>query len=296
MVPPQLVLGVEDLEEDFVSRILVRAQDWRFREAVPTPPPRVLGLLFLEPSLRTRAGFAAAAARLGWSSIEVSETRSGPASMPESWDDTLRTFAGFVDVVIMRDGRPVDRATLSKLVQVPLVNGGDAGPDAQHPSQAIIDLFAIRRQGAIDRLAIAVCGDLRMRAVRSLLRLLARTPPRRLIIATDPGLEDSGPLPESLAAVVERRRLSELDDVDVLYIAGMPHACLPEERRRELRVTARILDRLPPSAVVLSPLPLLDEIDPEARRDPRVQMFEQSANGVAVRMALLEALVSGTGT
>jgi len=284
------LLSVEDIDQATVERVLARAECWQSDSAKGANTKRIVGLLFLESSLRTRAGFAAAAARLGWQSIEVGAPRWGSTAMPESWEDTLRTFAGFVDMVVTRPGRPLERETVSRLVTKPLVNGGDTGQSAEHPSQALIDLFALRAIGPVHDLAIGICGDLRMRTVRSLLRLLARTPPHRLALISNPALVDDTPLPAALAEVVQHRSLAELDDLDALYVAGMPHECLPEAERAQLRITPAALAALPSDAVVLSPLPVLDEIDADARLDPRVRMFEQSDAGIAVRMALLEEL------
>jgi aspartate carbamoyltransferase catalytic subunit len=291
MPTPRLLLSVDDLDNDAVERVLRRANDWRTGDARPTDAPHIVGLLFLEPSLRTRAGFAAATARLGWQSIEVGAPRVSPDLTSESWEDTLRTFSGFVDVVVTRPGRVLERDAICGLVAKPLVNGGDAGNAAEHPTQALIDLFAFRSIAPVDELSIAICGDLRMRSVRSLVRLLARIPPRELVFISAPPLLDPTPLPKTLANIVRYRTLSDLGGVDVLYVAGMPHRCLPEDERATLRVTTECLARLPDHGVVLSPLPLLDEIEAEARSDQRIRMFDQSDAGVAVRMAILEEVL-----
>lgn len=289
----RLLLSIDDLDDGAVRSVLDRAASFAGDRPVPmTTGPRVVGLVFLESSLRTRVGFAAAALRLGWHAIDVMDQRSSPTSMPESWEDTVRTVSGYVDAVVARPGRPLVRAELIGHVAAPLINGGDTGQAAEHPSQALIDLFAIERLGPVGERNIAICGDLRMRAVRSLLRLLSRTPPRMLVLISDPGLQPDTAVPPELAAVAQWRRPWEIDDIDVLYVAGIPHGALPESGRTRLRVDDKALARLHHDAVVLSPLPVIDEIAREVRNDPRMRLFEQSDGGLLVRMALLEAIVT----
>ena len=212
------------------------------------------------------------------------ERAAGP---PEGWADTLRVVSGNVDLIVARPGRPLDDAAqLWPLLVSSFLNGGDTGRRGEHPSQALIDLYAIEQaRGPVSELTVAICGDLRMRAVRSLLRLFARFPPRHLVAITDPHLVDDGGLPG------EQRKPWDVDDVDVLYVAGLPHGALDEPGRARLRVDRKALAALRPDAVVLSPMPVIDEIATTARSDPRVRMFQQSDDALYVRMSLIEALL-----
>ena len=255
-----------------------------------------MGLLFLETSLRTRVGFAAAAARLGGQSIDIAERRGNAVAMPEGWADTLRVVSGNVDLVVARPGRPLDASQLCPLLVSSFLNGGDAGRSGEHPSQALIDLYAIEQaRGPVSDLTVAICGDLRMRAVRSLVRLFARFPPRRLVAISDPRLADADGDGDRDSdngdGTAEHRAPWDVDDVDVLYVAGIPHGALDEPGRARLRVDRQALAALPPDAVVLSPMPVIDEIATTARSDPRIRMFQQSDDALFVRMALIEALL-----
>jgi aspartate carbamoyltransferase catalytic subunit len=280
-----VIVGVHDLGTEEIRLILDRATSLRAGAAARLARPPLVGLLFLETSLRTRVGFAAAAARLGGQSIDIAERRGSAIAMPEGWADTLRVVSGNVDLVVARPGRPLDAAQLRPLLVGGFLNGGDAGPCAEHPSQALIDLYAIEQaRGPVAQLTVAICGDLRMRAVRSLVRLLGRFPPRRLVAISDPRLDDG--------SIAEHRTPWEVDDVDVLYVAGLPHGALDEPGRARLRVDRKVLAALPPDAVVLSPMPVIDEISTTARSDPRIRMFQQSDDAQFVRMALIEALLS----
>jgi aspartate carbamoyltransferase catalytic subunit len=284
-----LLRSFDDFDDATVAWVLNRADEHRVGAPATLPPRTLIGLAFLEPSLRTRVGFAAAAARLGTVVVEVNEVRASAISMPESVEDTLRTLGGYADLVVARVPSPmVAPRGFSRI----LLNGGDRGPSAEHPSQALVDLYALRQMDRpLSELTIAICGDLRMRAVSSLLRALSRSRPSRIVLATEIPLLDGFVLPVGLADLVQWRSLNECSDVDALYVAGIPHGALDEEGRTRLRVTSALLDRTPPGTVVLSPLPVIDEMEPDAVYHPRVRMFEQSDDGLFVRMALLEALL-----
>jgi aspartate carbamoyltransferase catalytic subunit len=291
-----VIVGVDDLGTEEIRHILSRATALRAGAASQLTRPPLVGLLFLETSLRTRVGFAAAAARLGGQSIDIAERRGNAVAVPEGWADTLRVVSGNVDLVVARPGRPLDPEQLYPLLVSSFLNGGDAGGQGEHPSQALIDLYAIEQaRGPVSELTVAICGDLRMRAVRSLVRLLARFPPRHLVTISDPHLAGSAGSAGSAGGpegIAEHRAPWDVGDVDVLYVAGIPHGALDEPGRARLRVDRKALAALPPDAVVLSPMPVIDEIATTARSDPRIGMFQQSDDALFVRMALIEALLA----
>jgi aspartate carbamoyltransferase catalytic subunit len=288
VVSHRLVRGIGDLTVSEIKSILARADSLRSGAPTSLSRPPLVGLLFLEASLRTRTGFAAAAARLGGQSIDVLHRRASSVAMPESWQDTLRVVSGMVDLVVGRLGRPVTTNQLRPFLVGDFLNGGDTGPTGEHPSQALIDLYAIQRQrGPIGELTVAMCGDLRMRAARSLLELFKRIPPKRVVGISDPLLCN-----DQDQHWVQQREPWELADVDVLYVVGIPHGALAECARARLRVDRRAMANLPEDAVVLSPMPVIDELASTVRNDRRLRLFEQSDDAIYVRMALIEVLVS----
>jgi aspartate carbamoyltransferase catalytic subunit len=287
------VLSVTDLSSGEVDEVLARARQLGAGAAPGVGAGAVVGLVFLDASLRTRSGFAAAAARAGVGCVDVIERRSSPTSMVESLADTLQTVAGYVDAIVVRPGEALDRSLVERLDCGAVLNGGDVGPRAEHPSQALIDLHAMQSMaGDIGGLRVAIWGDLRMRSVRSLLGLLSDRPPASLTLVSHRALADPAGLPRGLGALAAPCEPEALRDVDVLYVAGMPHECLPLNDRERLIVTQRVLDRLPNDAVVLSPMPVIDEIDPAVRADGRIRLFEQNRLAQWVRIALLERLLS----
>jgi aspartate carbamoyltransferase catalytic subunit len=259
--------------------------------------PLSVALLFLAPSLRTRLGFAVAAVRLGGTPIEVPALRStAEMSAAESFADTLRVASGMADIVIARTPFSLDRESAAAALASPCVNAGDG---AEHPTQALIDLFAIESaRGDLAGLRVCVCGDLTGRSARSLLKLLSRVLPRALTLVAPPGRDDTeGAIGAELASRTARTASVDFREQDVLYMAGLPEGTgeerLSEEARAEFALTVGRLGQLPGDSLVLAPMPVIDEIDAAARLDPRIGMFEQSDGGVPVRMAVLEHLCGG---
>jgi aspartate carbamoyltransferase catalytic subunit len=285
----RLIRSIDDLDDATVDTLLTRAR--QLQEGCPgrtLPDGTLIGLLFLDTSLRTRVGFTAAAARLGAAAVTVDAPRSSPRSMPESWPHTLRTLAGYVDLVVARIDEPLTAGRIPPGADVPVLNAGDVGPAAEHPSQALIDVFALQQlRGDLRQLRLALVGDLRMRAVRSLLSLLARTPPRAVRLVTVPALMDGFELPAALRGAASHCRMGELDDVDAVYVAGIPHGAVGETDRTALRITEEALRTFSSETLVLSPLPVIDEMAEDVFWDDRVRAFHQSDSGLYVRMAII---------
>lgn len=286
------VLGIDDLSDAEIDAILSRAGELA-DGAAPATLRGVLGVAMFETSLRTRVGFASAAHRLGLGVVEVDARRASAESMPESMTDTVRTLSGYVDALVVR--APESARTLSAAARpdVAWLNAGDRGDAAEHPSQALLDLFAVERLtgGRIADLHLAICGDLRMRSARSLLALLARRPPRRLTLMSHSELSAGFLLPGPLDPITSQSEHPDLAGVSALIALGIPHGAASEPVRSALRVDRTMLTRLPDEAIVLSPMPIIDEIATSARRDRRMRYFEQSDLGLHVRIALLELLL-----
>lgn len=290
------LITIGDLGKEEIRAILALAEEFSAPgRRTDRGRPFSVGLLFFAPSLRTRVGFAEATFRLGGSVIDVSESRFGPGmSHAESYADTIRTFSGMVDAVVTRTPFALDRQAVERNCMAPLINGGDG--NANHPTQSLVDMFAIEHlRGPIRGLSLGICGDLRSRCSRSLLALLEMFPPRDLTLISP--VERSlraGTLGPILAARTSTRPYADPRGLDVLYLVGLPegegHERLGADQRAPFVLTPERLRDLPTDSIILSPLPVIDEITDEARLDPRVRFFQQSDLGVWVRMAVLELL------
>ena len=285
------LISVDDLPSDDITWILRRAGEFA-SGARPARRAFTAALLFLSSSLRTKLGFGTAVARLGGSAIDVSERRWDPKmSGAESFEDTLRTVTGMVDVTIVRAA--VDLSAVMHHAVGPVICGGDL---RSHPTQALIDVFAIERLwGPLENVRLAMVGDMQMRASRSLLALLSRRPPAELMVVAPPSRSLDVDISPDLTSRLRNGSLDDLAGVDVVLMCGLAPSVgtdqLSDEARQAFVLDGRHLHALSPSSIVLSPLPVIDEMSSTARLDPRTRMFEQSDMSVHVRAAVVESMI-----
>jgi len=264
---------------------------------------RVMASLFYEPSTRTRLSFESAMLRLGGAVLgtEAAHTFSS-AIKGETLEDTVRMVSTYADVIVLRHDQEGAAARAAAVSSVPVVNAGD-GP-GEHPTQALLDLYTIERElGHVEGVRIAFCGDLRFgRTARSLALLLALYPGVEMTFVAPEVVQVRRDTLDRLDARGIEWRLADqltdvLDGIDVVYQTRVQKerftdAAEYEIARTAIRIDAALMQRLPATAIVMHPLPRVDEIAPEVDADPRAAYFRQAANGVAIRMALLEMLLT----
>lgn len=265
---------------------------------------KVMATLFYEPSTRTRLSFETAMYRLGGHVITTENAREfSSVSKGETLEDTVRVVGSYADVLVIRHYESGAAKRAAAYAPVPVINAGD-GP-GQHPTQALLDLYTIRDElGRIDGLRIAMVGDLAYgRTARSLAYLLALYRDIELIFVAPPEVAMRADIKEhlrehSVPFREERDLRAVLPRVDVVYqtrIQKERFADRPQdyEAARGVYIIDRAaMELLPRHAIVMHPLPRVDEIRPEVDSDPRAAYFRQVANGVYVRMALLKLLLA----
>ena len=267
---------------------------------------RIMATLFYEPSTRTRLSFESAMVRLGGSVIGTEAAREFSSAIKgETLEDTVRMVEAYADVIVLRHDEAGAAARAAAVAGGPIVNAGD-GP-GEHPTQALLDLFTIHRElGRVDGLHVVLCGDLRHgRTARSLALLLTLYEGVRISFVAPPVVQMDADILALLNArgvtyTVTDHLLDAVTDADVVYQTRIQKERFtdPSEfgrARGDTRIDARLMERLPAGAIVMHPLPRVDEIDPEVDADPRAAYFRQARNGVAVRMALLEMLLAEAG-
>jgi aspartate carbamoyltransferase catalytic subunit len=259
----------------------------------------IMASLFYEESTRTRFSFETAMHRLGGSVISTENARQfSSVSKGETLEDTIRIMNGYADVIVMRHYESGAARRAADISRVPIVNAGDG--TGQHPTQAFLDLYTIEKElGGIDNLSIAVVGDLANgRTVRSLCYLLAKYRNVRVYMVAPEVVRMREDIKEYLSRHdvrwTEESDLREIvGEIDVLY-----QTRIQKERfgdRTEDYLSARgvyVVDRellksLRSDAIVMHPLPRVDEITVDVDGDPRAAYFRQAQNGVFIRMALL---------
>lgn len=261
-------------------------------------------LYFTQPSTRTFLSFQSACHILGMTASEIRDSSTSSERKGESIEDSLRTFASYVDLIIMRS--PV--AGLSNRIAtlldetprpVPIINAG-SGPD-EHPTQALLDVYTLQRSfkspEAIEHKTVCMVGDLkRGRTVRSLSRLLTNYPGVRILFVSPPQFK----IEDDLRGYLIKRQTAFEETTDFLGAIGAADAIYmtrvqdeydvqgaPKVDSSGYRLRHEHLNLLKSDCVIMHPLPRRDELDPAIDKDPRARYWRQERNGMWTRVALL---------
>jgi aspartate carbamoyltransferase catalytic subunit len=258
----------------------------------------LLATIFYEPSTRTRLSFESAMQRLGGAVISTENAREFSSAIKgETVEDTVRIVGGYADAIVLRHHEQGAAHRAAAVATVPILNAGD-GP-GEHPTQALLDLYTIRHElGRIDGLRVALVGDLRFgRTARSLARLLRLAEDSELVFVSPAAVPMGEDVRRELDAAGVRWReetdlVDVLPEVDVVYQTRIQRERFATPQEYEAAKGVYIIDRaamerLNPGAIVLHPLPRVDEITVDVDADPRAAYFRQAENGVYMRMALL---------
>lgn len=261
---------------------------------------KILATLFYEPSTRTRLSFESAMLRLGGSVIGFASTEGSSVAKGESLADTIRTVANYSDIIAIRHPSEGAARVAAEYSRVPVINAGDGGH--QHPTQTLLDLFTIKKKkGSIKRLNVMLAGDLKFgRTTHSLALALARFGVN-LFFSSPPGLE----MPDYIIRTLSENyginsRISHdirenISEVDVIYMTRVQRERLVEAEYLKYRgsyiLTKEVLKEVKKDAIIMHPLPRVDEISREVDMDSRAIYFEQAYFGVPVRMALITILL-----
>jgi len=268
---------------------------------------QVIATLFFEPSTRTRLSFESAIQRLGASLITVENGKlNSSATKGESLLDTIRIVQGYSDAIVMRHNENDASERAQTVALVPIINAGDGS--GEHPTQALLDLYTIYSyKNQLDNLGVAVVGDLRFgRTVHSLVKALSLFDNITIYGVSNEEFK----LPNKYIDFLRKRNvnyisceeLSELPyDIDVIYQTRIQDERFEEDslEKKVFTIDRKILEGFDNETIVLHPLPRNEEILEEVDNDHRAVYFQQSKNGLYVRMALLLLLLSpehNTGT
>jgi len=262
---------------------------------------KLLANVFYEPSTRTRFSFDAAMQKLGGRIIDTeSAGHFSSVTKGETLSDTIRIIAGYADAIVLRHPEKGSAKVASEFSPSPVINAGD-GP-GEHPTQALLDIYTIRKErGTPDNLTIAMVGDLLYgRTVHSLLYLLSVYNIKKIYLISPPQLK----LPEIYTSYLKEKGIeteeAELNDiidkVDVWYITRVQKERFENiEAYNEVKdcyvINGEVVCQMKPDAIIMHPLPRVNEISPEVDTDSRAAYFRQAKNGLYIRMALLHALL-----
>jgi aspartate carbamoyltransferase catalytic subunit len=305
--PLNQLVDIDDLDRTRATALLDRADVLRDVAAGRSPAlaalaGRTVVNLFFENSTRTRTSFSLAARRLGADVVDFQAHTSSTAK-GESMLDTFRTLRAMgCDAFVVRHADDDAVADLARQAgaSVPIINAG-SGTRA-HPTQALLDALTMRRhKGDLSRLTVLIVGDIRhSRVARSNLKLLALLGVGQVRVAAPASLQ---------APDMADRRIRVFDSLDAaldgcdvvmmlrLQRERMVAANLPDTASyfREWGLTAARLERARPGAIVMHPGPMNRDVEiaSDVADGAQSVILDQVANGVAVRMAVLERVLLG---
>jgi aspartate carbamoyltransferase len=244
--------------------------------------------LFYEPSTRTSCSFHTAMLKMGGNIIEISDNSS--AKKGESLEDTIKTVSNYGDIIVLRHPEKGAAERAAKVATVPIINAGDG--NGEHPTQALLDIYTIYKELnkdlEKDNIVVTFIGDLKnSRTVHSLIQLLNLFNVTYVFISP-PHLDlPLDMMEESLPLSLEEA----LKITDVVYVTRIQKERIQTGTHNPICLTKELLSQANKDLIIMHPLPRQEELPPEIDDDPRAVYFKQVANGVTMRMAILDELL-----
>ncbi len=291
------IISIRDFNKAKINHILKISRDMEKRLGRKNNllHRKILACLFFEPSTRTRLSFETAMERMGGSVIGFSESGTTSMAKGESLKDTIKTVESYCDAIVIRHPREGAARLAASVSEIPVINAGDGSN--QHPTQTLLDLYTIKREMGSLKKEVALIGDLKYgRTVHSLAYALAMFGAKITLISPK-GLE----MPEEVIADLAKfnTTIKETNDLegsipvcDVLYVTRIQKERFPDPEEYEkvkgaYKITLQTLESAKRDAIILHPLPRIDEISPEVDQTKHARYFKQVHYGLPVRMAVL---------
>jgi len=283
---------------DATDKIIDMSQDKR-REIARG---KTLGYLFFEPSTRTRLSFESAIALLGGTSVGIADAASSSIHKGETLGDTVKVISSYCDVLVLRHSLDGSSRFAAEISNKPVINAGSG--TEEHPTQTIQDLFTIKKEKKkIDGLKIGITGDLKYgRTVYSLLYGLRNydvdvhlISPESLRIRSDSTYDIKKEL-----SYTESSNIDEyIEDLDVLYVTRIQKERFPDEEYAKVKgsyvIGSDMVKKMKDDAIILHPLPRIDEISADVDNTKQAKYFEQAEYGKYTRAALLGLILNENG-
>ncbi|MFH1306924.1 MAG: aspartate carbamoyltransferase [Candidatus Micrarchaeota archaeon] len=297
----QDLISFKDLKKEDADSILSSAKEMEenLYKKYSLHKGKLATLAFFEPSTRTSLSFQAAARRLGIEIINYSHNTSS-SKKGESFEDTIKMFDGYSDVIILRHPDAGSAQLAADVANSPVINAGDGAN--QHPTQALIDLYTIQKKfGKIENLNISLVGDLKYgRTVHSLIYALAMHNANITLISPkelEMDLKIIENVKKKFNAKLTLSQKIDAKNADVIYMTRIQkerftHPLEAEKMQGSYSLSSSILKNAKKEMIILHPLPRLEEIPAEIDSSPHAYYFKQAHNGVPVRMAILHHCLS----
>ena len=261
---------------------------------------KIVAYCFFESSTRTFLSFSVALHKLGAASIGFSNIKNSSFfNKGESFEDTVRVLSCYSDAIIVRHSSSDSVINAVNFSSVPIINAGNG--IEEHPTQALLDLYTIKEKfGYIDGISVAIVGDLKhSRTVYSLSSILSNYKNITIFYVSSDDLKIS----EKFVLSLKNKGLTiyhcnSLEDilplVDVIYMTRLQRERFNSKGVHfNYSVTNKLLSKYArASAIVMHPLPRLNEICTSVDDTRHAWYFKQVKNGVYIRQAILYHVLS----
>ena len=305
-------IDINQLNKFWIQRIISKTYFMMNYREKPLKD-KILISYFCEPSTRTCASFQTAMIKLGGSVISL-QGENTSNKKGESLEDSIKTLNYYGDVIILRHPEKGSSERAAKVASIPIINAGDG--NGEHPTQALLDIFTIydelrkRNIHLYDdnrsEINITFMGDLKnSRTVHSLVKLLTCFKKINITYLPDNNLNIPRDIYDNVKLKQEEINISHQEQIkyieylmktDILYMTRIQKERFDsniDELNQQFQITSSNIHFLKKTAIIMHPLPRLQEITPLVDHNDRCVYFKQVENGVYVRMAILyEILLS----
>ncbi len=281
------LFDLSSLSVEEINAILDRARQFANGEKSDAAKGKVVASLFFEPSTRTQNSYSMAVMRLGGQVItfnsEVSSMKKG-----ETFYDTVKVFEALgCDAAIIRHSENEYYKQLTN-IKMPILSGGDG--TGNHPTQSLLDLLTIKQEfGKFEGLKVCIVGDIvHSRVAHTDIEVMQRLGMEVYTSGPDEFKEEGFNYIDFDKAVKE---------MDVIMLLRIQHERLSgemimtkEDYNKQFGLNMDRVNAMKPGAIIMHPAPFNRgvEIDDDCVECAKSRIFKQMANGVFVRMAVVE--------
>ena len=281
---------------NYIKNTLIVEEQYKRDIVYKSLKGKIIGLLFYEPSTRTRVSFEVAVKKLGGDVILVNNLFSSHQK-GESIEDTIKTMECYCDALIVRHPEKNIMNRILSVSKKTIINAGDG--DGEHPTQALLDAYTIYKYYHSFDLTYTFVGDLKYsRTVHSLIKLISVFSNIKIYLVSPPELK----LPEEYIEILNEKNIvfyerEEMEEclliTNVLYMTRLQKERFSEGENINYKnycLTKKKLKRANKNMIILHPLPRNEELSPEIDNDPRAKYIEQMENGLYMRINILQNL------
>lgn len=286
------LLSIQDLSNEEIMN-LIKETEILSKNKIDLNQYKV-GLLFFEPSTRTKMSFEMACINLGIHVLSFSKESSSVVK-GESLYDTVKTLEAIgVDLLVIRDQKERFYEEL-KHISIPIINAGDG--TGEHPTQTLLDLYTIYEEyRSFENLQVVICGDIKhSRVARSNAIALSRLGAKVSFVAKDEWKDERLPFPY----IDIDEGVKKADVLMLLRIQKERHheKNNDENYLQKLGLTKEREEMMKRDSIIMHPAPVNRgvEIDSELVECPRSRIFKQMSNGVLIRQTILKHYLTNGG-